>query len=213
MIEIAGTKHRLLAGLLFAYAIYLGEAGFALIAMYVHNWRDLLWIIYTPPLFFISYIFFVKESPRWQILNGKIKDAKKAIKLIARMNKIDISEKELDGLDAMQLKEKFNMDTFVKKESYRKIFGSKEILKRLLVASSCRFTASFVYYGLMYNSVWLPGNKYTNFMLATLMSFPGEVVALYVMNRVGRKWPLAIGFVVSGLLCIASAYVPSGEMV
>ncbi|XP_011561465.3 organic cation transporter protein [Plutella xylostella] len=209
MIEISGPKYRLLAGVIFAYAVYLGEFIFAIAAMYIQDWKTLARVIYTPPLFFITYIYFIKESPRWQILNSKTEDAKKALKLIAEMNHINISQEELAKLDDQELKQKFNMEGYTKKESLKKIFGSREILKRLITAFMCRFSASFVYYGLMINSVYLPGNKYTNFMLATVMSFPGELVALYLMNKFGRKKPLICGFLLSGLFCVVTGYIPT----
>lgn len=207
VIEIGGKKNRLLAGVLFSYVIYFGEMIFALIAMVVPYWKTLIRIIYTPSLLFISYIFLLKESPRWQILNGKTEEAKQTIQLVAEMNKLEINRDELKLMKDDQLKEKFNIDTYKVKEGLKEIFSSREILKRLLVASFCRFTCGFVYYGLIINSVWLPGDKYTNFLLSTVMSFPGELIALYFMNKFGRKVPLIVGYVICGVLVVASAYV------
>ncbi|XP_053611154.1 organic cation transporter-like protein [Plodia interpunctella] len=204
MIEMGGRNNRVLSGVLFAYAIYVGESGFAIAAMMIPYWRSLIRILYTPIVLCLSLIFVMSESPRWQFLNGKTEEAIANIENSAKMNKIDVNKQR----DIEKLKEKLCIRQVGDRESYKKIFTSREILLRLFVASASRFTTSFVYYGLMINSVWLPGNKYMNFVLSTVMSFPGELVSLYLMNRVGRKLPLVIGFIVCGVMCLGSAFVP-----
>ncbi|CAH2044169.1 unnamed protein product, partial [Iphiclides podalirius] len=174
MVEICGKEKRLLSGLLFAYAIYMGES----------------------------------ESPRWQILNGKTEDAKKALLHIAKVNKRNIDKQKLANMTDEGLKKEFKIVNYQQKETSADAFKSKEIMKRLFIGAFCRFSASFVYYGLMVNSVFLPGNRYTNFMLASLMSYPGELLALYLMNRFGRKLPLVCGYIACGLLCVTSVCFP-----
>lgn len=179
--------------------------------MFVPYWKTIIRIINGPLIFFISYIFFVQESPRWQIVNGKLDKAKKSIKRIAEINTINIDYKELAEMSDVELKEKFDIRGVQIEESYKDIFTSKAILKRLLVVGVCRFTSSFVYYGLMINSVWLPGDKYVNFLLSTVMSFPGEMISLYLMNKYGRKVPLMVGYIICGAVCVVSALIPDSK--
>lgn len=123
------------------------------------------------------------------------------------MNECEINFEELKEMKEDQLKEKFNINNYDVREGFKAIFTSREIVKRLSVASFCRFTCGFVYYGLIINSVWLPGDKYTNFLLSTVMSVPGELIALYCMNKIGRKMSLIVGYFISGLLVVVSPYV------
>ncbi|XP_037293001.1 organic cation transporter protein isoform X1 [Manduca sexta] len=207
MLEICGQSKRILSGVLFSYFIYSGELLFASIAMFVPYWKNIVRIIYTPCIFFFCYIFLIHESPRWQIVKGKTEEAKKNMLLIAKTNKVNLNTEEFKNIDGASLKDKFNIKEHEVKESIVNVITSKEIWKRLLVAAVCRYTASFVYYGLMVNSVFLPGDKYVNFLLSTVMSFPGELICLYLMNKIGRKLPLMVGFIMSGVFCIASGYV------
>ncbi|CAG9788905.1 unnamed protein product [Diatraea saccharalis] len=209
MIEITGRKQRILSGVLFAYAIYMGESLFAVIAMFVHNWKKLVLITYVPPIFCILLTFLLHESPRWLILNGKTKQAITNLTEIANKNKMKVNMQDFSDIDANKLKEKFNIENYETKEGLKAVFTSIEMMKRLMVASFCRFTSNFVYYGIMINSVWLPGDKYVNFLLSTVMSFPGELISLYLMNKIGRKLPLIVGFIFCGGLCILSAFVPA----
>lgn len=200
-----------MSGVVFAYSIYLGECLFACIAMFVPYWKTLIHIINGPSIFFIAYIFLVRESPRWEILNGKIDQAKRTLLIMTDTNKIKINREELAEIDEAKLKNKFNIETYEKGEGLKDVVTSKVVMKRLLVAATCRFTSSFVYYGMMINSVYLPGNKYTNFLLSTVMSFPGELASLYLMNKIGRKLPLMVGYIACGVLCVAAGFVPESK--
>ncbi|XP_049876360.1 organic cation transporter protein-like [Pectinophora gossypiella] len=207
LIELGSKQNRVFAGVLLACVIYCGESLFAGIAMLVPYWKNLIRIINTPSVFFITYLFFFKESPRWLVVNGKAEEAKKMIENIADVNKIPINKQDLKEIDEEKLKLIFNITNYEVKEGYKDIFRSTEIMKRLAVSCFCRFTCGFVYYGLMFNSVLLPGNKHINFLLSTVMSFPGELMALYLMNKVGRKLPLIVGYLLCGAMCVSSAYV------
>lgn len=185
----------------------MGECVLAGITMNVPYWKNIIRIVYLPPIFFLSYIFLIEESPKWQILNSKTDKAKNVLKKIADMNKIPLNTQYLKDIDDTELKRQFNLDKYEIREGLKEICSSREILKRLLVACICMFTVGFVYYGLMINAVLLPGDKYTNFLLMTIMSFPGELIALYFMNKVGRKVPLIVGFLICGVTCVASPYI------
>lgn len=210
MIEIGGKKNRVLAGVIFAYAIYIGETLFALIAMYVPYWKNLVLIIYSPAILSIFLFLVIKESPRWQLINNKTENAKNTLLLVAKVNKVNIDNEKLLNMTDENLKKEFNIDSYEEKEGFTAIFKSREMIKRALVAAFCKFTSGFVYYGLMVNSVFLPGNKYTNFMLASVMSYPGELMSLYLMNKIGRKFPLIYGYLFCGLLCAATGWIPEG---
>ncbi|VVC98369.1 unnamed protein product, partial [Leptidea sinapis] len=207
MLEIAG-KHRILSGVLFAYAIYMGEAVLACLGILVPYWKNLLYLLCTPCIVFLSYIFFIKESPRWQVLNGKITDAKKTMIIMSKLNNIDFSMEDMNNISNDNLKNILIGDVKESSEGYTDVIKCKEILKNLAVAFFCRFSVSFIYYGLIVNSVLLPGNKYTNLLLAACMSFPGELISMYFMNKIGRKTPLTIGFIICGVACVGCGYVP-----
>ncbi|GBP91690.1 Solute carrier family 22 member 1 [Eumeta japonica] len=69
------------------------------------------------------------------------------------------------------------------------------------------FLESFIGGGL-YSVGSVLRNKYTNFIISALMSFPGEMMSYFFMSYYGRKYPLIIGFVVCGTLCIGLAFAP-----
>lgn len=208
VIEVGGSSKRVLAGIIFSYAVYVGEIVFAVFAMSFQYWKWLILVVYAPMILYILYIFLLKESTRWEMLRGKMEGAKQTLKVLARMNKINISEQEITDLSDDQLRLMFDVVEQKERENMKVIIASKEIMTRLSVTSFCFFTSSFLYYGSLVHAVLLPGNKYTNFILAALTSFPGEMIAYYTFNKYGRKITLQCGYVISAIFLIAQNYCP-----
>lgn len=208
VIEVGGETNRVLAGVIFSYAVYVGEVLFAFLALGLKFWKTLILVAYTPMILFVVYILILKEGTRWQMLRGKTEGAKDTLKLMARMNKINITAEEIDEISDEDLRFKFNVIVQKEKESMKDIVASRETMVRLIVTSFCFFASSFVYYGLAVHSVMLPGNKYTNFVLSSLASFPGDLLALYTFKRYGRKISLQSGYICSAVFLIAQTFTP-----
>ncbi|CAH0719889.1 unnamed protein product, partial [Brenthis ino] len=209
LIEVGGDSKRVLAGVIFSYAIYVGEVTFAFLAMGLQYWKLLIIIVYSPMVLFISYIMFLRESTRWQMIRGKSAEAKETLKLIAKMNKLTITAKELSDISDDDLRTDFNIVVQKEKEKMKDIIASKEIMLRLIVTSFCYFTSSFMYYGLAVHSVLLPGNKYTNFVLSSLTSFPGDFLAFFMFKKYGRRISLQGAYICSAIFLIAQSCCPN----
>ncbi|XP_072932842.1 organic cation transporter protein-like isoform X2 [Epargyreus clarus] len=208
LIEVGGDSKRVMAGVIFSYAVYVGEVLFAFAAMGLKYWKTIVLVIYSPMLLFLSYTFLLRESIRWQMIRGKMDEAKDTLKLITKFNKLDVSAQEITEVSNTDLRFKFNVMVQKEKEKIKDIVNSKEMMIRLTVTSFCFFTSSFIYYGLMVHSVLLPGNKYTNFVLASLTSFPGDLIAFYCFNKFGRRVSLQGGYIFSAICLVVQTYSP-----
>lgn len=211
MIEVGGSSKRVLAGIFFSYAVYVGEIVFAFLAMSLQYWKWLIIVVYAPMALFGLYVYCLRESTRWQMIRGRLVEAKETLKVMVRTNKIDLPEKEIDDASDDQMRLMFDVVEQKEKEDMKVIIGSKEIMTRLSVTSFSFFTSSFLYYGSLVHVVLLPGNKYTNFILAAFTSFPGEMLAYYTFNKYGRRITLQCGYLLSAVFLIAQNYCPSCE--
>ncbi|KAF9799976.1 hypothetical protein SFRURICE_000988 [Spodoptera frugiperda] len=203
LIEVGGSSKRVLAGIFFSYAVYV--------------------VVYAPMALFGLYVYCLRESTRWQMIRGRLVEAKETLKVMVRTNKIDLPEKEIDDASDDQMRLMFDVVEQKEKEDMKVIIGSKEIMTRLSVTSFSFFTSSFLYYGSLVHVVLLPGNKYTNFILAAFTSFPGEMLAYYTFNKYGRRitlqcalsWLKVILFLVGKLgvvICFTGIYTYSLEL-
>ncbi|XP_041979997.1 solute carrier family 22 member 3-like [Aricia agestis] len=208
MIEVGGESKRVSTGVIFCYAFYVGEVLFAIIAMGLKYWKYIIMMVYAPMILFLFYVFILRESIRWQIINDRITEVKETLKIIAKMNNLSVTEKEITEITPEELTNKFNAVVQKESENYKHIIASKEMLIRLAVSSFCFFTSGLTYYGMAVHSVLLPGNKYVNFILAALVSFPSDLVALFLMKRFGRKRTLQCGYVCLSVFLVASSFSP-----
>ncbi|ELU12744.1 hypothetical protein CAPTEDRAFT_108865, partial [Capitella teleta] len=68
---------------------------------------------------------------------------------------------------------------------------------------------TMVYYGLSYNTPNLDGDMYLNFFIGQLVEIPSVAATMYLIYKVGRRWPLCLFHVFGGIVCIASPFVPA----
>ena len=67
------------------------------------------------------------------------------------------------------------------------------------------FTVVMVYYGLSLNADSLiPGNIYINFSVSGLIEFPSYVMCIIVLHYFGRRIPLALMFLSTGIILFIS---------
>ncbi|KAI5630856.1 major facilitator superfamily domain-containing protein [Phthorimaea operculella] len=208
LVEVGGDKKSVLAGVIFSYATYVGEVAFAFSAMGLQYWKYLILMANAPCIVFVMYGFILKESTRWQMLRGKMEEAKKTLKVIAKTNKLDITQAEIEELTDEDLRCIFHVEEQSNKESAMEILRSKNIMLRLCIASVCFFSSAFIFCGLLVHSVYMPGNKYLVFALASLTSFPADLLAYFTFERYGRKMTLQYGYFATALFIIAQAFTP-----
>ena len=68
-----------------------------------------------------------------------------------------------------------------------------------------------VYSGLSLNSKMLSGSPYLNFFLTGVVEVPGIILALVIVDRVGRKPCICGGLIVASGCCLAAGFIPSGK--
>lgn len=67
-----------------------------------------------------------------------------------------------------------------------------------------------VYVGLSYYGPALGNNEYLSFLLSSLVEIPSYLACWVVMDWWGRRWPLSICMILSGISCIVTVLLPEG---
>nr|XP_034833220.1 solute carrier family 22 member 6-B-like [Maniola hyperantus] len=216
--ELVPPNGRVLGNTLINFVYVIGLMTLAGLHWWLQDWRTMLRFMYIPafPVFF--YIYFLNESPRWLLSQGKHKEAVEILKRAASVNKVVLSDHTLNSLKNVECtrdiksKSKIEHDDAIKEPSiFKKVIRSPEIRKRLVVCSYMWITCTFVYYGLSINSVSLAGNRYVNFMLVSFVEIPANFVCFLVLDKFGRKKVLAVTYFLSAGLCITLSFLPEGH--
>lgn len=178
-IELVGPRERIFTANLSKVTYCMGEFFMVLLAYFERDWVYLqLWLaIPCVPTLIFWIPGLIPESPRWLASRGRIAEASKVIKKIAKVNKC---LKKFDNVIIAQRKDRGICVIL------REVVQSKILLKRLLIVTANWAVAAFIYYGLTMNVGSLGGNLYENFSLLVLVELLGYSV-IYFLNKTGRK--------------------------
>nr|XP_049696746.1 organic cation transporter protein [Helicoverpa armigera] len=204
-IEIIATTKRVPYYMICGIGYCVGGILKAFIAWMVPSWRNFLRALYAPALLFFLYIYLIDESPRWLLIKGKKEKAVAIIEKIAKKNKVKVDQRVLDNLVCDTDKEEnVEFGTVLKST-----FTSSALFKRFIVCVIWWTTSTFVNYGMTITSVSLEGNMYLNYALMTLIELPGSFIAMYVLMKFKRKFPLITSFLLAGVFCIGQPFLPT----
>lgn len=209
--EFLGTKHRVLGGCIISCFYAVGGIMIGVVGYYFQYWRHFLLVLYVPCLLGFLYLFFLPESVRWLMTQQRYGDVARIIKRVAAVNGRPLSDISVAQIENSKAVEKTQEKEKGPKYPVMAAFKSKKLVIRLAVCSFCWLTNTFVYYGLNLSAVSLAGNKYFNFILSNVIEIPAHLLALLLVNKIGRRWSMCGSLILAGLSCIAMEFVPGGK--
>lgn len=212
------SKYRAIGTTFIVTSFPIGEMLLGVVAMYIHNFRYLLRIMYTPGLFVIFYIWLVPESPRWLLSTGRVDRAIKVLKQIAAFNGKTLSESSIDMLLEQHTSEEINKIENNEKlsifQQLQLIIASKKLGLRLLNCCYQWVTCCFCYYGLSLISTHIPGeNRYMSFIMVQAVEIPGALLPGLLLNRYGRVKLMFASLTLSGISAFIAPWIPADKSI
>lgn len=208
--EIVGPKYRVITSATMSSVFALGQVLLGVLALLIHEWRHLSLVLFTPVFLLVSYRWLVTESPRWLLSKGKKEEARKTLEHAARQNGKIISDTTMEYLlTAIPKQIEVAKNTKHDEENLvLRVLKSPVMLRRCCTTPVMWITTTFIYYGLSINSVSLSGNMYLNYIATAAIEIPGFWTAVLVLDKIGRRTTLFLGFMLCGLCCIGFAFTP-----
>ncbi|XP_010748138.2 solute carrier family 22 member 2 [Larimichthys crocea] len=197
--EIVGMDYRRTVGILYQMIFSVGNLLLPLLAYYVTDWRWLQVIFSAPYLFFLSYHWFVPESPRWLVSQRNYSKALEITEAMAKENKKKLST---------------NIETLHEDEtdsptaSLLDLFRTPNMRKHTFILMFNWFTSAVVYQGLIMRVGIAGGDVYIDFLLSGLAEFPATFFILFSIDRIGRRLPFATANILAGASCLIAAFIP-----
>jgi sugar porter (SP) family MFS transporter len=170
----------------------------------VNNWRWMLCVMALPAFLFFVALFFVPESPRWLIQQ---KNMSKAKTILTKINGIEIADKEFEIIKG-SLKDK-------QTSTFKDVFAPK--LRKVLfvgiglaVFQQITGINTIMYYApLILEKAGLSVNlAIFQTILIGVINLGFSLVAIYFIDRIGRKPLLIIGSIIMmlSLLALSGAF-------
>lgn len=208
-LEMVGPAYRPAAGTIMQIFFSGGYMLTAVFAIYIHNWRHLQLALTLPGLAFFCYWWFIPESARWLITKNRIPEAKQLIQKAAKVNKVTITDEQLnDLLIDSKTEEKDDVNVEKKTATILDIFKYPNLRKKALIIFFDWFANNITYYGLSWNTNNLAGNPYMNFIISGAVEIPAYIFLMLTLNRWGRKLIMCGCMIVAGTALLLTIVVP-----
>ena len=157
-----------------------------------------------PLIYFLFLSYYLPESPRWLAARGRVKEAEAIIFRIAKDNGKEMPKNVNEVLT------KHNDE--VKKIGFITLIRYAKQRTRILSVMLTSAAGSFVYTGSTLSVAFSAGNRkdstYLRMFLLSIMDIPGQLFAVWFMDKVGRRVSTAILLMSSAIFCIIAAAIP-----
>ncbi|XP_044741732.1 carcinine transporter isoform X2 [Chrysoperla carnea] len=214
-LELVGPNYRSFVTVLTCLFYTCGLMLLAGVTYLVRNWVALSLVTSTPFLLYFIYWFFLPESPRWLLAKGRLEEALKILENLAKVN-----NKELPPAFRQKLKQRMMLHRTLSEEARLKngpgigsLFRTPNMRLKTCLITLNWFASEMVYVGLSYYGPALGSNQYLSFLLSSAVEIPSYLLCWLVMDHWGRRWPLAISMISSGILCTITVLLPDDAVV
>uniref|UniRef100_A0A8C2IUB0 Solute carrier family 22 member 3 n=1 Tax=Cyprinus carpio TaxID=7962 RepID=A0A8C2IUB0_CYPCA len=198
--ELVGVEYRRMVGVTYQMFFSLGILILPLLAYFIPNWRWLQVVFTIPYICFLTYYWFIPESPRWLLSQNKRIEALEITKAIAKENKKTLSK----NIETLTDENTESISTV----SFMDLFKTSKLRKFTFILSFNWFTSAVVYQGLIMRLGILGGNVYVDFLISGIVELPAAFLILLTIERIGRRLPFAAANIVAGAACLITAFIP-----
>lgn len=184
--EILSGKVRVLyASLGVCLCFALGFLILPLFAYFLRDWKSLLLALSLPGLLYIPLWWFIPESPRWLVSQGRVEEAEAIVRNAAKKNHIeapkDIFQNFIPDKETTCSKEEESYNVF-------DLFRTSSIRNTTLILLIVWFTLLTGYYGLSLNSTQLSDNPYISAFISAAVEVPAYISAWLALAYLPRRY-------------------------
>lgn len=195
-LELVGPTKRVWVGLVIQGFFATGLVYLAGIGYFVQQWQYIDIAVAIPCIFYLVYWWLIPESPRWLISQGRRYEANNIIRKAAKVNKVVLPENLIDSRTTERSPQ----------GQIWHLFTSKVLFVRTMILFYNWMVVSLMYYGVTMNSGNIGGNFFLNFFLFACMEYPAYAIAIFFLDKVGRKKLHCACMILGGSACLSTIF-------
>ncbi|XP_022082249.1 organic cation transporter protein-like [Acanthaster planci] len=205
--EFVGPSIRAFAGQFINIYYAIGYMLLALFAYLIRDWKMLqlaLTMIYVPFIFLIPVL---PESARWLMSRNRNEDAEKIVRKMAKVNKVELPA---DLFEEDKNQEEQPEITVIRRYTYLDLVRTPNMCCKTINILFCWFVNNMVYYGISLSTSDLGVDHYLAAFVAGAVEIPAYIMAILSMQYIGRRLPLCLYLVASGIACVGATLFSPG---
>ncbi|XP_047634542.1 solute carrier family 22 member 5 isoform X1 [Phacochoerus africanus] len=202
--EILGKSVRIIFSTLGVCVFYaFGYMLLPLFAYFIRDWRMLLLALTVPGLLCVVLWWFIPESPRWLISQGRFQEAEVIIRKAAGINGIVAPSTIFDSSELQDLSSKKQQS-----HSILDLLRTRNIRMVTIMSIILWMTISVGYFGLSLDTPNLHGDVFLNCFLSALVEVPAYVLAWLLLRHLPRRYSMATALFLGGSVLLFVQLVP-----
>ncbi|XP_007437532.2 solute carrier family 22 member 5, partial [Python bivittatus] len=203
--EILGKSIRIIYGTLgvcifYAFGYMLLPVG----AYFIREWRLLLMALTIPGLLYFPLWWFIPESPRWLLSQGRIQEAEDIIRKAAEKNHVVAPEVIFDLAELQDLNSQVQQSC-----SILDLVRTKNIRTVTIMCVILWMVISIGYFGLSLDTPNLHGDIYLNCFLSAVIEIPAYTVSWLLLQNLPRRYSMAGVLFLGGCVLLFIQLVPA----
>ncbi|XP_037055733.1 solute carrier family 22 member 7 isoform X2 [Peromyscus leucopus] len=206
-LEWLDVEHRIVAGVISSIFWTGGVLLLALVGYLIRSWRWLLLAVTLPCVPGIISIWWVPESARWLLTQGRVEEAQTYLFRCAALNGKPVGE---DSLSQEALNKVVAMEGGQQRPSYLDLFRTPRLRRISLCCMVVWFGVNFSYYGLSLDVSGLGLTVYQVQLMFGAVELPAKITVFFLVRHVGRRLTEA-GMLLGAALTFGISLLVSSE--
>uniref|UniRef100_A0A8C1A7F6 Solute carrier family 22 member 6 n=2 Tax=Cyprinus carpio TaxID=7962 RepID=A0A8C1A7F6_CYPCA len=208
-VEWVSIEHRKLVGVIDSLSWTFAFMSFPLIAYFIREWRWLTVAISLPTVTAIITWWWVPESARWLIANGRVEKAYYYLQKCAVMNRKEevISRIKPEALSIIATDEE------KKNYSYLDLVRTPKMRRLALLTGTIWFCVATMTYGISLNITGFGLNMYQTQFVYGAIEVPSKLIVYYILEKIGRRKTEAGAQLLAGISLMINIFIPKDQWV
>lgn len=205
VLEYVGSRHRTWVANM-SIALYFGMGCLCLpwLALWISDWRKLLWYTSTPMLLVVFAPLVLPESARWYVSRGR---TSQAVQVLRRFEKVNGTKIPDDVMDEFIVS---SNQTKQSNESLLVLMKSAPLRLTMILMLIVYMACSVIFDGLVRMSDAFGLDFFISFTLTSATEIPSVTLLACVLDRWGRRNLTAGPLCLAGILIGVALFVPKG---